>query len=168
VKSVCSLNVHASWWTVVADLYIRTPASVNNGWEGGSRAVINLRCHIRTTLIIYNSLFNYACNWFCDWGLVCRIWGSHSGGYEELSSGMSVETQPTFRSNMPLSKSNNSRNQRESRWEAECCVQPAFTLVSWLILRPWRRRRHVTTKHRLVFNGLHGVISQKTTLRVLI
>jgi hypothetical protein len=32
---------------------------------------------------------------------------------------------------------------------------------AWLILRPWRWRLHVPPKHRLTFNGLHGVISQK-------
>jgi hypothetical protein len=33
-----------------------------------------------------------------------------------------------------------------------------------LILRPWRRRRYIPPKHRLNFNGLHGVISQKRVL----
>jgi hypothetical protein len=32
----------------------------------------------------------------------------------------------------------------------------------WLIVRPWRRRRHVLPKRRLTFNRLHCVISQKT------
>jgi hypothetical protein len=45
------------------------------------------------------------------------------------------------------------RNQCESRWQA-----------AWLILRPWRWRRHVPQKRRLNFNGLHDVISQKTEL----
>jgi hypothetical protein len=36
--------------------------------------------------------------------------------------------------------------------------------LAWLILRPWRWRRHVPPKHRFTFNGLHGVISQKTEL----
>jgi hypothetical protein len=40
-----------------------------------------------------------------------------------------------------------------------CCF-----LFAWLILRPWKWRRHVPPKHRLTFNGLHGVISQKTVL----
>jgi hypothetical protein len=41
------------------------------------------------------------------------------------------------------------RNQRKSKWQEK----PA-----WLILRPWRRRRHVPPKHRLTFKELHGVI----------
>jgi hypothetical protein len=40
--------------------------------------------------------------------------------------------------------------------------RPAFTLVfAWLIIRPWRWRRHVPPKSRLALKGLHGVISQK-------
>jgi hypothetical protein len=33
--------------------------------------------------------------------------------------------------------------------------------LAWLIFRPWRWRRNVPQKHRLTFNGLHGVLSQK-------
>jgi hypothetical protein len=46
------------------------------------------------------------------------------------------------------------RNQRESRWKAEP-------------LRPWIRRRYFPPKRRLPFNGLHGVISQKTALFII-
>jgi hypothetical protein len=54
------------------------------------------------------------------------------------------------------------RNQRESRLQAE---PHAFTLVSFqLILRPWRWRLYVPPKCWLIFNGLQGVIFQKTDL----
>jgi hypothetical protein len=33
-----------------------------------------------------------------------------------------------------------------------------------LLFRPWRWRRYAPPKHRLVFNGLHGVISLKIVL----
>jgi hypothetical protein len=36
--------------------------------------------------------------------------------------------------------------------------------LAWLILRPWRWRRHVPPKRLLAFNGIHSVISQKTEL----
>jgi hypothetical protein len=36
--------------------------------------------------------------------------------------------------------------------------------LAWLYLRPWRLKWHVPPKRRLTFNGLHGVISQKTGL----
>jgi hypothetical protein len=36
--------------------------------------------------------------------------------------------------------------------------------LSWLILPPWRWRRHVLPKRRLSFNGLYGVIFQKIDL----
>jgi hypothetical protein len=49
-------------------------------------------------------------------------------------------------------------NQRESRWQAE--------VLTWLILRHWRWRWYVTPKSQLPFNGLHGVISQKTELLI--
>jgi hypothetical protein len=35
--------------------------------------------------------------------------------------------------------------------------------LAWLILRSWGWRRHVVPKHRLTFNRLHGVTSQKIT-----
>jgi hypothetical protein len=43
------------------------------------------------------------------------------------------------------------------------CLVPASRWFDvWLILRPWKRRRQVPPRSRLIFNGLHGVISQKT------
>jgi hypothetical protein len=36
--------------------------------------------------------------------------------------------------------------------------------LSCFILRPWRLKRYVPPKRPLIFNGLHGVISQKTIL----
>jgi hypothetical protein len=38
--------------------------------------------------------------------------------------------------------------------------------LAWLILRLWRRGRHIPPKNWLTFNGLHGVISQKIQLFV--
>jgi hypothetical protein len=41
---------------------------------------------------------------------------------------------------------------------------PCFMLVfPWLILRPWRWRRHNSSKYLLFFNGLDGVIPRKET-----
>jgi hypothetical protein len=36
--------------------------------------------------------------------------------------------------------------------------------LAWLILQPWRWKQHVPQKHWLSFNGIHGIISQKTEL----
>jgi hypothetical protein len=36
--------------------------------------------------------------------------------------------------------------------------------LAWLILWPWRWKRHVPTICRLTFKGLHGVTAQKTQL----
>jgi hypothetical protein len=63
-------------------------------------------------------------------------------------------------------------------WERRLCIDlinhsfggtsflhllPALCFFSaWLILRPWRLRRHVPLKRRLSFNRLHGVLSQNT------
>jgi hypothetical protein len=44
------------------------------------------------------------------------------------------------------------------------CYLLSRCYVARLILWPWRRRRYVPPTHRLTFNGLHGVISQKTEL----
>jgi hypothetical protein len=43
-------------------------------------------------------------------------------------------------------------------------LPPACLLVCWTSLRPWRWRRYVPPKRRLLHNGLHGVISQKIIL----
>jgi hypothetical protein len=37
-------------------------------------------------------------------------------------------------------------------------------LLAWLILLPWKWRRHTTPNHPLPFSRLHGVISQKIKL----
>jgi hypothetical protein len=60
------------------------------------------------------------------------------------------------------------RNQLECRWQANWCA--CYLLSRWfldrLILWPWRRRRHISPKRRLAFDGLHGAtrISRKTVL----
>jgi hypothetical protein len=60
------------------------------------------------------------------------------------------------------SKINRARNQLKNRWQAEHVLSRWF--LAQLILRPWRWRRTVSPKRRLLFNGLHGVISQKIKL----
>jgi hypothetical protein len=49
---------------------------------------------------------------------------------------------------------------RSSDWRA-FCLPPAYSMVCWTILRPWRWRRYFPPKRRVQLNGLHGVISQK-------
>jgi hypothetical protein len=43
-------------------------------------------------------------------------------------------------------------------------IKNACSLVCWTFLRPWRWRRYVPPKRRLLHNGLHGVISQRMIL----
>jgi hypothetical protein len=55
------------------------------------------------------------------------------------------------------------------RWKAtdilgEVSSPSSSWLLAWLILWPWRWRRHVPPKHLLTFSRLHGVISQKIEL----
>jgi hypothetical protein len=55
-----------------------------------------------------------------------------------------------------------SKKTAPSRWQTQLCLPPAWcSFLAWLILRPWKWRRHVPQKRQLTFNGLHGVISQK-------
>jgi hypothetical protein len=70
-----------------------------------------------------------------------------------------VENQPTFRRNMS-SPSSWSKNKQGKKPAATF-----FTLVSCLVfLRFWKWTRYVPPKSRLIFNGLHGVVSQKREL----
>jgi hypothetical protein len=46
------------------------------------------------------------------------------------------------------------------------CHLLSHWFLAWLILRPWRWRLYVPLKHRLTFNRLHGVISQKIVLSI--
>jgi hypothetical protein len=88
----------------------------------------------------------------------CRIWGFHSGGYEEYhllgyDAVQSVELQPTFRRNIspPSSRSK----------KASTC------LLAEIIFWPWRWGRYVPSKRRLQLNRLQGVISQKMILFIM-
>jgi hypothetical protein len=42
-----------------------------------------------------------------------------------------------------------------------CFLSASRWFLSWLILWPWRWKRHVPLKRQLTFSGLHGVIAQK-------
>jgi hypothetical protein len=64
-------------------------------------------------------------------------------GYNALQS---IESQPTF---------------QRTLLAASCWF------LSWLILRPWRQRRHVPPKRLLAFSVLRGVISHKTELSLI-
>jgi hypothetical protein len=68
----------------------------------------------------------------------------------------------TYRLHFQGRRMNRARNQRETRWQAEF----SRSFLARLILRPWRWRRYIPPKRLLTFNGLHGVISQKTVLYV--
>jgi hypothetical protein len=45
-----------------------------------------------------------------------------------------------------------------------CLLLTSCWFLASFIIRPWRWRRHVPPKRRLIFNKLHGVISQKIEL----
>jgi hypothetical protein len=47
------------------------------------------------------------------------------------------------------------------RFSQQSSLPDWWRFLAWLILQPWRWRRHVPPKRRLTFNGLHGVLSQK-------
>jgi hypothetical protein len=52
--------------------------------------------------------------------------------------------------------------------EQPLCLTPnSLWFLDWLILCPWRQRWYVPPKRLLSFNGLHGVISQKTELFIM-
>jgi hypothetical protein len=85
-----------------------------------------------------------------------RLWGSHSGGYEQFCLlGYNV----VFRRNMspPYSGSMNTPYKKPA-WSTDS-KQSCF--LAWTILRTWRRRRNVPPKRRNTINLLHGIIPQK-------
>jgi hypothetical protein len=43
--------------------------------------------------------------------------------------------------------------------DSRAVLAASLSFLAYLILRPWRWRRHVPPKHRLTFNGIHGFIS---------
>jgi hypothetical protein len=91
-----------------------------------------------------------ACSLIDNLQSLCRIWGSHSGDYEDsclfgYNAMWPVENQPTFRMNMLL-------------------LPASLWFLTWLIHRPWRFRRYIPPKFRLIFNGIHGFIFQKRIL----
>jgi hypothetical protein len=80
----------------------------------------------------------------------------------------STENQRTFRRNSASVCQDRiislARSQLESRWQAETACH---LLSRWYLarrIRPWRWRRYIPPKRLLIFNGLHGVLSQKTIL----
>jgi hypothetical protein len=73
-----------------------------------------------------------------------------------------VESQPTFRRNM--SPSSWGSNRSSEKPASSACQLLLRCFIARLILQSWRWRRHVSPKRRLTFNGVHGVISQKTEL----
>jgi hypothetical protein len=64
-----------------------------------------------------------------------------------------VKSNITFQTLLELKSSIFRASHLLSRW-----------FLAWLILRPWRWRRHVLPKRRLTFSGLYGVIYQKIEL----
>jgi hypothetical protein len=53
-------------------------------------------------------------------------------------------------------------NRHSKGTEPELCLLNALCcFLAWLVLRSWRRRRHVAQKRRLTFIILHAVMSQK-------
>jgi hypothetical protein len=79
----------------------------------------------------------------------CRIWGSHSGGYEEFCH--------IQRCVVRLKSTDVSEEHIASIFRL--CLLPASPrCLAWLILQTWRWRRHVPPKRQLTFNGtLHDI-----------
>jgi hypothetical protein len=58
--------------------------------------------------------------------------------------------------------SSGSKNKQNKKGGKLCCFHAGF--LAWLTFRPWRWMRHVPPKHRLTFNRLYSVMSQRIGL----
>jgi hypothetical protein len=59
--------------------------------------------------------------------------------------------------------SSESKNRPNRKPASSTC----YLLQDWLIFRPRKWKRYVSPKRRLTFNGLYGIISQKTETLIL-
>jgi hypothetical protein len=101
----------------------------------------------------------------------CRIWFSHSGGYEAFYLLGYNAVQLLVRPG-----SLNSQWELTVSFPGPFCfytiprfrklrallVPASWWFLVWLTLQPWRRRPHVSPTRRLNFSGLHDVTSQET------
>jgi hypothetical protein len=55
----------------------------------------------------------------------------------------------------------------QSRYQAEFCLLPSSSWFPDWLIRPWKWRRHVLPKCRLILNGLHDIISQMIQLFII-
>jgi hypothetical protein len=88
-------------------------------------------------------------------GSLCCVWDPVGTGGSFCPTGepVGIDLLSWFVYNSKFRKTDCFASYLLSRW-----------VLAWLILRPWRWRRHGAPKRRLTLNGLHAVISQKIEL----
>jgi hypothetical protein len=95
-----------------------------------------------------------------------RIWGSHSGDYElsfvfwDITPCVPLKVNKRFGRTCHL----HLQGRRISRNKKQNLLTDSWYFLAWHVFVPWRWRRDVTPKYRLIFNELHGIISLKTEL----
>jgi hypothetical protein len=104
-----------------------------------------------------------------NFNFLCRMWGSHSSGYEQFyllgyTVMKTTVTELTFWRKILSPASRLKKWAKQEPRKNQSLLPASCWFLALYILWPWRWRWHVSLKHLLTFNRLLGIISQDIKL----